>query len=191
MHSRVAVQFRWYPAYCMVTIVTSVAPQLSPLNSFYRRSDKSGAMLGATEPEKVARRVEAIRGVSSRRAQIVCSTQSSGNRRGPCKRLASGQNPNYLIWPVLARRRTSARSKFKYGESLSLLSPANSLSLKNSSLFPAVGNWARSHLGTAICSREQRVLSPKNGKIPAKFPVCREFAWRPARSALRRQPAGS
>lgn len=32
---------------------------------------------------------------------------------------------------------------------------------------------------------------PQNCKFPAKFPVCREFARRPVRSALRRQPGRS
>jgi len=30
--------------------------------------------------------------------------------------------------------------------------------------------------------------SPEIAKFPVKFPVSREFAWRPVRSALRRQP---
>jgi hypothetical protein len=32
-------------------------------------------------------------------------------------------------------------------------------------------------------------LRPEIVIFPEKFPVCREFGWRPVRSALRHQPA--
>jgi hypothetical protein len=36
---------------------------------------------------------------------------------------------------------------------------------------------------------QRRQARLKIDDFPVKFPVCREFRWRPVRSALRRQPA--
>jgi hypothetical protein len=46
----------------------------------------------------------------------------------------------------------------------------------------------RSRCSTVVSCYEISLRSRKNAKFPVKFPVSREFTWRTARSALRRQP---
>ena len=64
----------------------------------------------------------------------------------------------------------------------------NSLFVEKISLLVRVGNYAKSRCGAAGSRYEIGSWSPEIAKFPVKFPVSREFAWRPVRSALRRQP---
>src|SRR5258707_991613 len=64
----------------------------------------------------------------------------------------------------------------------------NSLILKIFSLLICVGNCARSRCRRAVSCYGIPPQTPKIAIFPVKFPVSREFAWRPVRSALRRQP---
>jgi hypothetical protein len=64
-----------------------------------------------------------------------------------------------------------------------------SLFSKIFSLISFAGNWVRNGCSTAVSCSETRSSGSEIGKIPDKFPVSRESAWRRVRSALRRQPA--
>ena len=64
----------------------------------------------------------------------------------------------------------------------------NSLILKIFSPLICVGNCARSRCRRAVSCYGIPPETPKIAIFPVKFPVSREFAWRPVRSALRRQP---
>jgi hypothetical protein len=64
----------------------------------------------------------------------------------------------------------------------------NSLFFEIFSLLISVGNYSNNHCGTAVSAFEIVGLGRKSAIFPVKFPVCREFAWRLARTALRRQP---
>jgi hypothetical protein len=70
----------------------------------------------------------------------------------------------------------------------SLFSQIDSLFLEVFSLLTCVGNCSRSACSIETHYAETGSRSPKIAKFPVKFPVSREFAWRPVRSALRRQP---
>jgi hypothetical protein len=71
----------------------------------------------------------------------------------------------------------------------SLLLNKNSLFREIFSLLICVGNCTRSYCSTAGFCYGIEPLSVKIAKFPVKVPVRREFGWRRARSALRRQPA--
>jgi hypothetical protein len=73
----------------------------------------------------------------------------------------------------------------------SLIPAKNSLFFETFSLLICVGNCAKSDCGAAVSCYEIGLGSPKIAKFPVKFPVSREFAWRRARSALRRQPTSA
>src|ERR1700733_1937443 len=76
-----------------------------------------------------------------------------------------------------------------YSVTLNSLIPAkNSLFLEIFSLLICVGNWAKSDCSAAVSCYKIGLESPEIAKLPVKFPDNREFAWRPVRSALRRQP---
>jgi hypothetical protein len=70
----------------------------------------------------------------------------------------------------------------------SLLRLINSLFVRIVSLLICVGNCARSACSTEVSYSEIDPHRPKTAEFPVKFPVSRESVWRPARSALRRQP---
>jgi hypothetical protein len=70
----------------------------------------------------------------------------------------------------------------------SLIPFKNSLILKILSLIICVGNCSRSGCSAAVSCYQIASLSPRIAKFPVKFPDTREFGWRQARSALRRQP---
>jgi hypothetical protein len=72
---------------------------------------------------------------------------------------------------------------------LNSLIPANDyLFFEIFSLLICVGNCAKSRCGTAVYCFEIVSSGPEIAEFPVKFPVSREFAWRPVRSPLRRQP---
>ena len=48
--------------------------------------------------------------------------------------------------------------------------------------------FAEKSCGKAVSCSNIVALRPEIVIFPVKFPVCREFGWRPVRSALRRQP---
>jgi len=54
-----------------------------------------------------------------------------------------------------------------------------------------VGNFTKRRCSTAVSCLGAGSRGPEIVEFPVKFPVSREFQWRPARSALRRQPASS
>jgi hypothetical protein len=56
------------------------------------------------------------------------------------------------------------------------------------SLFRSLGNFLRSPCSAAIFAVISLSYNLKIRIFPEKFPVCREFSGRTARSALRRQP---
>jgi len=62
------------------------------------------------------------------------------------------------------------------------------LFFERGSLLIRLGNLARSACGTIIYHQASSAFGPKIAIFAAKFPVCREFARRQVRSALRRQP---
>ena len=70
----------------------------------------------------------------------------------------------------------------------SLFPPENSLFLEIFSLLIRIGNCPKSHCVAADFCSEIVFRSDGIAHFPVKFPVSREFAWRRARSALRRQP---
>jgi hypothetical protein len=70
----------------------------------------------------------------------------------------------------------------------SLLRLRNSLFFEKFSLLICVGNCAKSRCSTAVPRHQIGLGSLKIVKFPVKFPVSREFEWRRALSALRRQP---
>jgi hypothetical protein len=70
----------------------------------------------------------------------------------------------------------------------SLMPRRNSLLIEIFSLLIWVGNFAGSGCGTTASCFGIRPMSLKIAKFPVKFPDSREFAWRPVRSTLRRQP---
>jgi hypothetical protein len=72
----------------------------------------------------------------------------------------------------------------------SLIPFENSLFFEIFSLIICVGNCSRSDCSAAVSWYSIVPLSPRIAKFPVKFPDTREFAWRRARSALRRQPGG-
>ena len=71
---------------------------------------------------------------------------------------------------------------------ISLFLPEISLFFTIFSLLICVGNCSRSGCSAAVSWYCIVSLSPRIAKFPVKFPVSREFVWRPVRSALRRQP---
>ena len=71
----------------------------------------------------------------------------------------------------------------------SLLSVWNSLLFGKFPLLTCLGNLLKSPCGTAVSCSVTSVCLPKFVIFPVKFPVCREFARRQVRSALRHQPA--
>ena len=64
-----------------------------------------------------------------------------------------------------------------------------SLFLEILSLLICAGNCTRCRCGATISCYEIRFQRPETTEFPVKFPVCREFARRQVRSALRRQPS--
>jgi hypothetical protein len=70
----------------------------------------------------------------------------------------------------------------------SLIQLTSSLFFEKSSLLICLGNCSKSHCSAVVSSHETGYRSLKIAKFPVKFPVSREIAWRPVRSALRRQP---
>ena len=63
--------------------------------------------------------------------------------------------------------------------------------------YPVLRNIFPVNLRRELCEKSlrrsgfllrNRLLGPEIAEFPVKFPVSREFAWRPVRSALRRQP---
>ena len=64
-----------------------------------------------------------------------------------------------------------------------------SLFFRKNSLIAFLGNSPESPYNAACWRPSANAIVPKPEKFPVKFPVSREFAWRSARSALRRQPA--
>ena len=70
----------------------------------------------------------------------------------------------------------------------SLIPANNYLFFEIFSLLICVRNCAKSRCGTAVSCFEIVPQGPEIAEFPVKFPVSREFAWRPVRSPLRRQP---
>src|SRR5258705_10324740 len=115
--------------------------------------------------------------------------------------LSRPQGRELVKRPLLANVAQSSRSRPKADSRLllpesfcrqnSLLPAKNSLFFKIFSLLICVGNFTRSRCGAAVSCYEIGPGSLEIAKFPVKFPVSREFAWRPARSALRRQPGSA
>ena len=59
---------------------------------------------------------------------------------------------------------------------------------KKNSLLVGAGNWLKRRRTAAFSGQGSGLRAARIAGFPVKFPVCREFARRQVRSALRRQP---